>query len=97
MLPNIVGPCNKVLIHEVDSSRILPNIYSSLGLQYQISPPHSGRYICEHCEVFLQSRGESIDLYKIFLLVILLLLVLFPERTLGTIVAKLTTPEAFDL
>ena len=40
LLLNIVGPFSKVLIHEVESSRILP-IHSALRLQHQVTPPHS--------------------------------------------------------
>lgn len=78
------------------SSRILP-ICSTVGLQNQVTPPHSWRYINENHKIFLQPRGKPIDLCRSCLLVMLLLLVLLPERTLGTVVAYITTPKSFNL
>ena len=86
-----MGSHSKVMIQEVGSSRILP-ICSSIELQLYISPPPSWRYLSCH--------GELLLLFNLCggnLRIMLLILVLFLQRTLGCIVAYLATSEALHL
>lgn len=74
-----------------------PNLYATLGLKLHIAPPLSWRYRCIHGEIFLYPRGKIIDLFWTCCLILLLLPVLLPLRTLSIVVAKLATPKALDI
>ena len=80
-----MGSRSKVLIQEVQSSRILPNC-SSFKLLFYITPP-------------LGNHGKIIlfDLCRCNLWIMLFILVFHLERTLCTVMTKFATPKALDL
>lgn len=61
LLLNNVGPCSKVMIHEEDTSRILPNL-CSFGLQLHVAPPHSWRYGCHYGKIWSTHTTVATDL-----------------------------------